>query len=282
MGGESLSTGLTGLNREVRGGVGADLLACGIDINTNSDEDCHISSDVSSDESDYPLHNEALLSALYSLNNPHPASGEVNGLNHPKLSGVSVNLYEPDSHHLTSLQEERGEIGEKASKVAMVTEDQSSTAADKKPPKLSSKLSSLEQAVIATAVSGVSQESDDMFRKGVEPDKDSNASSSVASTHGQGDKAKPDSLATLSSYFVKGQGSLESAMVSAIGLEKLTQLGRVGSARITVGSLKIDPSFAQQVLTQRRETKRNGQAGSNIPLPSHSTKRYTALLLMKL
>ena len=249
-------------------------MACGVDINTSSEEDCDISGDVSLDESDYPLHNEVLLSALYSLDHPECTGGGAEHHDHSHPPDGGVHLDKPETDDVMNLQEEEGG-GRAKSEQLKIDKDASPFPANTKPPKLSSKLFSQRQTVAAMAVPSVSQEGGGKMQEEDGSDMVSNVGGSVTSSCGQKSKEKTDSLATLSSYFVKGQGSLEAAIVSAIGLERLTQLGRVGSARITIDSLQIGPSFAQQILTHHRLKKKTGQAGSNIPVPTNSSKRYS-------
>ena len=257
------------LPQHASAGIGADLMACGVDINTSSEEDYDILDDVSLDESDYPLHSEALLSALYSLDHPQSTGGEADHHSHPHPIGSGL-LDKPEKDVQMNLQEEKEDERAKSG----IDKNGHPIPAKTEPPKLSSKLSSLGQSVTTTAVpTGFQKGGENMQERG-RSDVVSNVGGSVTSSRGQRNKEKTDSLTTLSSYFVKGRGSLEAAIVSAIGLERLTQLGRVGSARITIDSLQIDPSSAQQILTHHREKKKTGQDGSNIPVPTNSSKRY--------
>ena len=241
--------------------AGLQLYGVGIDVSSEEEDELNILSDVSLDESDYPLHNEVLLSALY--------------FNQPTVSGVAA---EQERNNLVSLQagqkdiqtERKGveEAGERSEQLAVdVDENEPSVPTKSEPFKVLSKLSEEQQSV--TAASDLPSGT----QEGNGPEQVSSVGS-MTSDSSQRSKEKIESLTALSSYFVKGQSSLEAAIVSAIGLEKLTQLGRVGSARITVGSLQIEASFAKEVLTQQQENKRAGKTGSSIPLPIHSTKRY--------
>ena len=255
-----------GSTQQASAGIGADLMACGIDMNTSSEEEYDILGDVSLDESDYPLHNEVLLSALYSVDRPQSTGGKVDHHNHPHLTGGDVLFDKPETDDLQEKEEERAKSG--------VDNDAQPLLAKTEPPKLSLKLSSQEQSIVTMAVPRVSQKGEDMQERD-KSDVVSNVGGSVTSSRGQRSKEKADSLTTLSSYFVKGRSSLEATIVSAIGLERLTQLGRVGSARITLDSLQIDPSLAQQILTHHIEKKRTSQLGTNIPVPTSSSKRYS-------
>ena len=55
-------------------GAGLELYGVGIDASSEEEDELNILSDVSLDESDYPLHNEVLLSALY-FDQPTTTSG---------------------------------------------------------------------------------------------------------------------------------------------------------------------------------------------------------------
>lgn len=244
-------------------GAGLELYGVGVDVSSEEEDELNLLSDVSLDESDYPLHNEGLLSALY--------------FDQPTTSGVTA---EKEGANLASLQagednlpiEGKGVMNtkEKVDQLVVDNNDGSehSVPTKNEPFRLSSKLSEEQDGVAAT------KDLSSGPRDGNGPEQ----VSSVGSGSPQRSKEKTDSLTALSSYFTKGQSSLEAAMVSAIGLEKLTQLGRVGSARITVGSLQIEPSFAEEILTQQQEKKRMGKTVSSIPLPVHSIKRYDAHL----
>lgn len=219
-------------------GASLELYGVGVDVSSEEEDELNVLSDVSLDDSDYPLHNEALLSNLMNLQ-----SGE-------------------DDH-----QTEGNSIQNAEEKPVDNDENEHSVPTKNEPFKLSSKLSEEQQSVAAVTDSPGSPQQDGTGSEQV------SSVRSVTSDSSQRSK-ETDSLTALSSYFVKGQSSLESAVVSAIGLEKLTQLGRVGSARITVGSLQVEPSFAEEILTQQQEKKRAGKSGSSIPMPLHSTKRY--------
>jgi hypothetical protein len=244
--------------------AGLGVYGVGIDVSSEEEDELNILSDVSLDESDYPLHNEALLSALY--------------FDQPTTSGITAAVEQEGSTDLASLHAGEGDLqtvgkkgaeegGERSEQpVVDVDEKECSIPTKNEPFKLSSKLNE-EQQSTDILPSGTQQD-------GNGPDQVSSVGS-VISDSSQRSKEKTDSLTALSSYFIKGQSSLEAAIVSAIGIEKLTRLGRVGSARITVGSLQIEPSFAEEMLTQQQETKRMSKAGSSIPLPIHSTKRYS-------
>ena len=245
-------------------GAGLELYGVGIDTSSEEEDELNILSDVSLDESDYPLHSEVLLSALY-FDQPTTTSGATAEQEGTNL--VNLQAREGD------LQTEEGkEAGERRSEQLIVDsgENECSVPTKTEAFKLSSKLSEEQQDIAAAT---------DLLPSGTQkdgnggPEKVSSVGS-MTSDSSQRIKEKTDSLTALSSYFVKGQSSLEEAIVSAIGLEKLTQLGRVGSARITVGSLQIEPSFAKEILTQQQEKKRAGKTDSNVPLPIHSTKRY--------
>ena len=244
-----------------------ELYGVGIDASSEEEDELNILSDVSLDESDYPLHNKVLLSALYfdQLTTTSGATAEQEG-----TDLVSLQAREGD----LQTEERKGikEAGERRSEQLIVDdcENECSVSTKTEAFKLSSKLSEEQQDIAAATdlpPGGTQQDGNGG------PEKVSSVGS-VTSDSSQRIKGKTDSLTALSSYFVKGQSSLEEAIVSAIGLEKLTQLGRVGSARITVGSLQIEPSFAKEILTQQQEKKRAGKTGSNVPLPIHSTKRY--------
>ena len=241
------------------GGDDLELYGVGVDMSSEEEDELNILSDVSLDESDYPLHNEALLSALY--------------LDHPPTSGVAS---EQERGGLVSLQagqkdlqtkEKSVEAGEKSEQRVVVDVGENVPLIPSKNEvfKLSSKLAQEEQSVTDTALPSGTQ-------GGSSPENVCHVGS-VTSDHSQErSKEKVDSLTALSSYFIKGQSSVEAAIVSTIGLEKLTQLSRVGSARITVGSLQVEPSFAREILTRQQEKKRTGKAGTGLPLPINSTK----------
>ena len=237
------------------GGIDVNLCSTGIDINTSSEEEYgmdNILSDISLDESDYPLHDAALLSALYSLDTTQPTSGSGGG-------------HKPERQRMVSFDKEEEEDGVKTEEV--VGDKINSSVSDKdESQKLSSKLSRERRVKdAALSVGGLEEGGADKVTTAVEP---------VSPSHTHQTKAKTDSLTTLSSYFVKGQSSLETAIVSAVGLEKLTHLGRVSSVRLTVDSLKIEPSFAKQILTQNRGKKSTFKAGSNVGIPpAYATKR---------
>lgn len=228
-----------------------ELYGIGVDVSSEEEDELNILSDVSLDESDYPLHNDALLSALY-LDQP-PRSDAAMGPEKSDL--VSLQAGEKDLQMEERSAENPCEKSEK-----LVDENEPSSPTKNETFKLSSKLTEEQQQSVAAAVL---------------PSDPQEVSESVTSGNSQRSKEKADSLTTLSSYFVKGQGSLEAAIVSAIGLEKLTRLGRVSSARITVGNLQIEPSFAKEILICQQEKKRTSKSGSSIPLPVQSTKRYS-------
>ena len=250
-------------------GAGLELYGVGIDVSSEEEDELNILSDVSLDESDYPLRNEVLLSALY-FDQPTMTSGITAEQEGTDL--MSLQAGEGD------LQAEEGkgveEAGERRSEWLIIDGDENECSVPTKsePFKLSSKLSE-EQPGIAAATdlppSGTQQDGNGG------PEKVPSVGL-MTSDSSQRSKKKTDSLTALSSYFVKGQSSLEAAIVSAIGLEKLTQLGRVGLARITVGSLQMEPSFTEEILTQQQERKREGKNSSSAPLPIYSTKRYSA------
>ena len=250
---------ITSLVYRYDSGAGLELYGIGIDVSSEEEGELNILSDVSLDESDYPLHNEVLLSALY--------------FDQPTTSGIAA---EQERSDLVSLQDGQKDIqtekkdfeetGERSEQLVVdIDENEPSVLTKSEPFKLSSKLREEQQSVTAASdfPSGT--------QEGNGPEQ---VSSVMTSDSSQRSKENTESLTALSSYFIKGQSSLEAAIVSAIGLDKLTQLGRVGSARITVGSLQIEPLFAKEILTQQQEKKRTGKAGSSIPLPIHSTKRY--------
>ena len=238
-------------------GASLELYGVGVDVSSEEEDELNVLSDISLDDSDYPLHNEALLSALY--------------FDRPTASGVTAEQEETNLMNLQSgeddHQTEGNSIQNAEEKPVDNDENEHSVPTKNEPFKLSSKLSEEQQSVAAVTDSPDSPQQDGTGSEQV------SSVRSVTSDSSQRSK-ETDSLTALSSYFVKGQSSLESAVVSAIGLEKLTQLGRVGSARITVGSLQVEPSFAEEILTQQQEKKRAGKSGSSIPMPLHSTKRY--------
>lgn len=238
-------------------GASLELYGVGVDVSSEEEDELNVLSDVSLDDSDYPLHNEALQSALY--------------FDRPTASGVTAEQEETNLMNLQSGEDDHQTKGNgiqnAEEKPVDNDENEHSVPTKNEPFKLSSKLSEEQQSIAAVTDSPGSPQQDGTGSEQV------SSVRSVTSDSSQRSK-ETDSLTALSSYFVKGQSSLESAVVSAIGLEKLTQLGRVGSARITVGSLQVEPSFAEEILTQQQEKKRAGKSGSSIPMPLHSTKRY--------
>ena len=75
--------------------------------------------------------------------------------------------------------------------------------------------------------------------------------------------SRTDSLSTLSSFMGRHDKSLESAILSLIGMEKLTKLGRVSSARVRIERLHVDHSAIDSVYAIQRKKK----AASKLPLP---------------
>ena len=241
-------------------GASLELYGVGVDVSSEEEDELNVLSDVSLDDSDYPLHNEALLSALYF---DRPTASDVTA---EQEETNLMNLQSGEDDHQT----EGNSIQNAEEKPVDNDENEHSVPTKSEPFKLSSKLSEEQQSVAAVTDSPGSPRQDGTGSEQVSSVRSVTSDSSQRSK----EKTKTDSLTALSSYFVKGQSSLESAVVSAIGLEKLTQLGRVGSACITVGSLQVEPSFAEEILTQQQEKKRAGKSGSSIPMPLHSTKRY--------
>ena len=79
---------------------------------------------------------------------------------------------------------------------------------------------------------------------------------------------------TLSSYLGSGERSLESSIVRALGMEKLTSMGRVSRARVCVESLEVETALMDQVLSQR-QSERNDKKVQLRNLLSLSKKNYT-------
>jgi len=78
---------------------------------------------------------------------------------------------------------------------------------------------------------------------------------------------KTDSLSTLSSFMGRHDRSLETAILRLIGMEKLTKLGRVNSARVRIECLQVDYSAVQNIRSvQKRKT-------ASAPLPELSCAR---------
>ena len=236
-----------------------ELYGIGVDVSSEEEDELNILSDVSLDDFDYPLHNEALLSALC-LDQP-PRNDVTTGQEKNNL----VSIHAGESGLQTEEKSTENPCGKLEQLIVGVDKNEPSVPTKNEPFMLSSKLTEEQQSIAAAVLPSDSQE----------------GSESVTSGCSQRSKEKTDSLTTLSSYFAKGQSSLEAVIVSAIGLEKLTRLGRVSSACITVGSLQIDPSFARDILTRQQEKKKTSKAGSSIPLPVHSTKRYSVCYIFK-
>ena len=238
----------TEVKHQMCAGEDADIsgIVHDLDVVLSSDEE-HILSDVSLDESDYPLHNGALVSALHSLDQPPPATGTTDNHGEPDLT-------------------KQGEEKMAKSEDSTVSERQPSLPTSSEgTTKLSSKLS--QDTTVASVTCEQPRDT------GSEDKETSPGSVSSSHAHYQDSKTKTDSLTTLSSHFVKGQSSLEAAILSAIGLDRLTQLGRVGSARITIGDLRLEAWHIRVMLTQHKEKTRVGKPVSSIPPPAHSTKR---------
>ncbi len=77
------------------------------------------------------------------------------------------------------------------------------------------------------------------------------------------------SLTAFSSYLGSGERSLEGSIVRSLGLEKLTNLGRVSRARVAVESLEVEPGLVHKVLKERG-SKGTGKK-SLIPLSQSSS-----------
>ena len=75
--------------------------------------------------------------------------------------------------------------------------------------------------------------------------------------------SRTDSLSTLSSFMGRHDKSLESAILSLIGMEKLTKLGRVSSARVRIERLHVDHSAIEDIYAIQRKKK----TASKLPLP---------------
>ena len=242
-----------------------ELYNVGVDLSSEEEDEVGILSDVSLNEPDYPLHDDALISALYLGHSP--MTGAATEQEKRSLTEVSLQVRQKDLQTEEEDVEKADERPEQS--IAKLHEDEPLFLSTGGTFKLASKLTKEQRSVSATAVSPYD------LQQGNGHNSISSAESATTERSLQRGKEKPDSLTTLSSYFVRGRGSLEAAIVSAIGLEKLTQLGRVGSVRITVGSLEIVPSFAKEILARQPEKKeRVGKAGpSNIPLPIHSSRR---------
>ena len=93
------------------------------------------------------------------------------------------------------------------------------------------------------------------------------SASVVSSARSHRDGMKTESISTLSSHF-SGR-SLESTIVNSVGMEKLTHLGRVTTARVSVDALELDTSVVDDILTssQRRKNKRNSKAERRMVQP---------------
>lgn len=85
------------------------------------------------------------------------------------------------------------------------------------------------------------------------------------STHLQGlqELTNVGSWSTLSSLMGgRHDRSLESAILRSVGMEKLTRLGRVTSARVMVENLQLDTSAVESICSTHRK-----KASSRIPQP---------------
>ncbi len=78
----------------------------------------------------------------------------------------------------------------------------------------------------------------------------------------------------LSSYLGSGEKSLEGSIVRSLGLEKLTDLGRVSRARVAVESLSVEAGLVHRVLTQRGNKLTARENRSLFPLSCGSSSRY--------
>ena len=74
--------------------------------------------------------------------------------------------------------------------------------------------------------------------------------------------SRTDSLSTLSSFMGRHDKSLESAILSLIGMEKLTKLGRVSSARVRIERLHVDHSAIESIYAIQQKKK----TASKLPL----------------
>ena len=79
-----------------------------------------------------------------------------------------------------------------------------------------------------------------------------------------------DSWSTLS-FFGRQDRALESTILQAIGMEKLTRLGRVTSARVTVECLQLDPSAMENLPLMQKK-----KMASKIPQPAVPSSRYAS------
>lgn len=84
------------------------------------------------------------------------------------------------------------------------------------------------------------------------------------------------SRTALSSYLGSGEKSLEGSIVRNLGLQKLTELGRVSRARVAVKSLSVETGLVHRVLTQRGNKLTSRETRSLFPLSGASTAaRYS-------
>ena len=77
-----------------------------------------------------------------------------------------------------------------------------------------------------------------------------------------------DSLSTLSSFMGRHDRSLETAILRLIGMEKLTKLGRVNSARVQIECLQVDHSAVQNIHAVQKKKKRMAAGAPLLELSS--------------
>ncbi len=187
-------------------------------------------SDISMDESDYPLRDGSLLQQLL-------YSGEAVGGLTDKRSGEGLQM-------------------ENVSPIVRPGEDESC-------PPLPSRAET-DESVPVTGSGPPAQPS-------TAPDPTSkplHVPSTASLTQGSSAAASTgttDDWSSVSSLFGLKDRSLESAIVQAVGMEKLTRLGRVTSARVVVESLQLDPAALETIHSLQRRKKSRRVEVSRVP-----------------
>lgn len=233
-----------------RGGLGASeqdiiSLVAGTDrerdtnyASPSSDEDV-IESDLSMNESDYPLRNESLLQKL--LYSDQPPAGHANGKPYDVLEKAQVEEPPP-------------------------LEDDSTKAGSDGTVPVSTANGTPTQSITSTAVIPTSKPPHEPPTTSATHTSSRAASTTTTNT--------TDDWSSISSLFGSQDRTLESAIVQAVGIEKLTRLGRVTSARVMIESLQLDPSALDRIHSLQRKTK-GRIVGSQIPWSAETTSgRY--------
>lgn len=200
---------------------------------------------------------DALLSALLLSEHPHPHTSTHPHQTHHEDNidsmtmdeGRETNLLPQHKLHVAGPHIQKPET----SKMVLLHEDDGVT-----PPQLS--IDSRPVSKPATSPSSVNDDN----------------GAPVQSNRVRGDRGgmKTDSMSTLSSHF-SGR-SLESAIVSSVGMERLTCLGRVTSARVSVDGLELDTSAVDDILASSRQKKKSSKSGLKMASSQvESSTRYS-------